>query len=61
MPFKSKAQRRACYAKKDPNWDCGEWESKTKGRLPEKLKENYSFIAWLEVREIRTYSTKDLK
>jgi hypothetical protein len=36
MPFKSKAQRRACYAANDPDWDCGEWESKTPARLPER-------------------------
>lgn len=40
MPFKSKAQRRACYAKNDPNWDCEEWEEETPDnkRLPEKKK-----------------------
>lgn len=33
-PFVSEAQRKACYAADDPNWDCSEWESKTKGKLP---------------------------
>jgi hypothetical protein len=39
MPFKSKSQLRACFAKKDKNWDCHKWahEGKTKG-LPEKKK-----------------------
>jgi predicted double-glycine peptidase len=37
-PFVSEAQRRACYAKDDPAWDCGEWESKTKKKLPKKVK-----------------------
>jgi hypothetical protein len=50
MPFKSKAQRRACYAAHDPNWDCGEWESHTTGNLPEKVKKkkHESFTNWLE-------------
>lgn len=26
-PFVSEAQRRACYAKDDPDWDCEEWDS----------------------------------
>ena len=30
MPFKNKAQMRACYAKKDPNWDCDKWMKETK-------------------------------
>jgi hypothetical protein len=38
MPFKSQAQRRACYAAKDPNWNCKEWESETPNKkLPERL------------------------
>lgn len=36
MPFKSKAQRRACYAKDDPDWDCEEFEEGTPDNLPEK-------------------------
>jgi hypothetical protein len=51
MPFKSKSQRRACYAAHDPNWDCGEWEAHTKDKkLPEKTKkqENFSFRGWLD-------------
>lgn len=31
-PFVSAAQRRACYAKKDPNWDCKEWDRSRKSR-----------------------------
>lgn len=30
MPFKNEAQRRACYAKNDPKWDCKAWESYSK-------------------------------
>lgn len=38
MPFKSKAQQRACYAKDDPNWDCSEFSAKTNQEsLPEKV------------------------
>ena len=36
MPFKSKAQARACYARKDPRWNCAEWSKKTDWKhLPE--------------------------
>ena len=40
MPFKSKAQWRACFAKNDPNWDCGEWADSTPSykELPKKKK-----------------------
>lgn len=31
-PFASAAQRRACYAKKDPRWDCEEWNRKATRR-----------------------------
>lgn len=37
-PFVSEAQRRACYAKDDPDWDCEEWESKTESKLPKRKK-----------------------
>ena len=39
MPFQSKSQRRACYAKKDPAWDCKEWGSKTLKDLSETVKQ----------------------
>jgi hypothetical protein len=56
MPFQSKAQRRACYAKKDPNWDCGEWESHTHGDLPERKKqEKKSFKEFLQERDPKLY------
>lgn len=29
MPFKSKRQRSACYARRDPRWDCEEWDRET--------------------------------
>lgn len=42
MPFKSKSQMRACFAKKDPNWDCHKWAHETGSTksLPER-KKNY--------------------
>ena len=45
MPFKSKAQSRACYAKKSRgqagSWDCSEWSKKTNyKKLPEKAAQN---------------------
>jgi hypothetical protein len=41
MPFKSKAQQKACYARKGrgqaKGWDCDEWSEETNfKRLPEK-------------------------
>ena len=30
MPFKSKAQRMACYAKHDPRWNCEKWDRETR-------------------------------
>ena len=38
MPFKSKAQMKACFAKDDPKWDCKKWGKETphKDKLPEK-------------------------
>lgn len=48
MPFKSKAQARACFAQKDSNWDCEEWAEKTDfSRVPEKKKEKGSKSAGL--------------
>lgn len=39
MPFVSKSQARACFAKKDPDWNCEEWAEKTDfSKLPEKKK-----------------------
>jgi hypothetical protein len=41
MPFQSKAQARACFAKNDPDWNCEEWADKTNfKKLPEKKKAN---------------------
>lgn len=39
MPFKSKAQRKKCYAMKSPTWNCDEWEKETpkNKKLPEKV------------------------
>lgn len=41
MPFKSKAQVRACFAQNDPNWNCHEWAKETESikALPEKKKQ----------------------
>lgn len=41
MPFKSKAQVKACYAKKDARWPCATWAKHTPGgikALPAKAK-----------------------
>lgn len=39
MPFKSKAQMRACYAQHKKGWDCTEWSRETKNvkSLPERV------------------------
>ena len=39
MPFKSEAQRKACWASKGfgGKVDCAEWQRKTKGNLPGKV------------------------
>ena len=29
MPFENKSQLRACFAKKDPKWDCHKWAHET--------------------------------
>ena len=40
MPFKSKQQVKACYAKKDPKWDCKKWSKETPSikALPTRVK-----------------------
>ena len=30
MPFKSKSQLKACFAKGDPKWNCAKWAKETK-------------------------------
>lgn len=54
MPFVSKSQVRACFAKDDPNWDCKKWAKKTKDikSLPDKKTEN----ATLETIKMKTFS-----
>lgn len=38
-PFVSEAQRKACYAADDPNWDCAKWERHTpKKKLPSRVR-----------------------
>lgn len=49
MPFKSKSQVRACFAKKNKDWNCKKWAKETgdiKG-LPEK-KSKKKFKEWME-------------
>lgn len=43
MPFKNKAQMRACYAKGDKSWDCAKWIKeggvpKANGPKPRKMR-----------------------
>lgn len=40
MPFKSKAQMRACYAQHKKGWNCAEWAHATSNikSLPERVK-----------------------
>jgi hypothetical protein len=40
MPFKSKSQMRACFAKHDKGWDCHKWAKETGNtkKLPERMK-----------------------
>lgn len=38
MPFKSKAQKQACYAKKDPKWDCAAYAAHGDGSAKMKTK-----------------------
>lgn len=38
MPFKSKAQRAACYAKGDPKWDCKAYEGHKAKKTPKRKK-----------------------
>ena len=51
MPFQSKAQMKACFAKKSrgqaKGWNCAEWAKKTKDpkALPEHVKQANSEIA----------------
>ena len=48
MPWKSKSQRRLCYAKRDPRWDCEEWDIETRKvgikieNLPERVSKSSS-------------------
>ena len=55
MPFRSKSQVRACFAKKDPNWDCHQWADETSDikSLPEKKKKKFS--EWLNEESNRNY------
>lgn len=50
MPFQSKSQQRACYAQKDPKWDCDKWSDETNfKKLPEKKKKPKSFKEWVQI------------
>ncbi len=54
MPFTSKSQMRACFAKNDPDWDCDKWAhkqtKKERKNLPEgpKKKHMKSFSEYVE-------------
>jgi len=51
MPFASKSQMRACFAKDDPNWDCHQWAHETPNRknLPDHVKKkNMKFKEFLD-------------
>jgi len=39
MPFKSKAQLRTCFSKRDPRWNCKQWVHETQSicNLPERV------------------------
>jgi hypothetical protein len=58
MPFKNNDQRRACFAKNDPNWDCDAWNAVTPKNIPKhpkkKLKESLhigmKFNEWVAQR-----------
>lgn len=41
MPFKNQRQRRACYAKDDPDWNCKKWEEETPEDLPEAVAKDW--------------------
>ena len=54
MPFQSKAQRRAIYAKEEagelPKGTAAEWERHTKGKLPERKKKRPTLHDWAKSR-----------
>ena len=47
MPFKSKDQVKACFAKDDPKWDCKKWSNETSSikKLPKNLPDKTA--SWL--------------
>lgn len=66
MPFKSKAQARACYAKQDPDWDCDEWASETDFRYLKNSKDEDSiYREWkglvnMTARELQDFAGSNL-
>jgi len=45
MPFRSQSQRRLCYSKHDPDWNCELWDKHTpKKKLPERVKSFKEFV-----------------
>ncbi len=69
MPFKSQAQRQACWARyhqdkkagRKPKWDCEEWEAATpKGRVSarmpglELVQQSQQDLATFTVQDLRT-------
>jgi len=69
MPFKSKAQRRACWAQynrdkkagRKPKWDCKEWEAATPKELPERVRATMPNAVLLFKQDLDTFSTAELK
>ena len=52
MPFVSAAQRRACYARNDPNWDCEAWDLYGGGKIEPAAEFYESEDEYLEAAEI---------
>jgi len=62
MPFRSKSQVRACFAKNDPKWDCHKFAHETDDikKLPEKKKKR-SFKEYVEAKEADLLEAKKEK
>lgn len=70
MPFKSEAQRKACWAQynrdkkagKTPSWDCKEWERDTPKNLPYKVSAQMPGGDILPAKQdLASFSRKDLQ
>jgi DNA-binding IscR family transcriptional regulator len=62
MPFKNKAQMKACYAQNNPKWDCKKWskETKTKEVVEDVNEENLTVIQEITEEEV-VKEAKELK